>query len=194
MGFRGLFAVAGLLLLGKARAGEVTVKDVAGTRLTPLKIAGKAGVLFFIASDCPISNSYAPKIQSICKEYGTKGVSCSLLYEDVALDSTAAKRHLTEYGYQMTIPAAIDSERKIANSVNATVTPEAVILDALGAVKYRGRIDDFYAGFGKTRREVSVHNVRDALDSILAGKPVAQPETKAWGCYIVSPEIMKRSK
>ena len=73
----------------------------------------------------------------------------------------------------------------------ATVTPTAVVLDREGAVRYRGRIDDFYAALGKPRRQATTHELRDALDAVLAGKPVAVPEAKALGCYIVSPESLK---
>ena len=151
--------------------------------------AGKAGVLFFISSDCPISNSYAPEIQRLCGEYGTKNIGCSLVYEDVGIDASSMQKHLSEYRYAG-IPAAIDSARKIANRARATVTPEAVVIDNQGQVRYRGRIDNFYADLGKPRQQVTAHDLRDALDAVLAGRRVPNPETKALGCYIVPPEIV----
>jgi hypothetical protein len=36
-----------------------------------------------------------------------------------------------------------------------------------------------------------VHDLRDALDAVLAGKPVAVPESHPVGCYIVSPDVLK---
>jgi len=151
--------------------------------------AGKTDVLFFISSDCPISNSYAPEIQRLCGEYGKKNVSCSLVYEDVGVDESSVQKHLKDYGYTG-IPAIIDSRRKIATRSRATVTPEAVVIDTKGDVRYRGRIDNFYAALGKPRQQVTVHDLRDALDAVLAGRPVPNPETKAWGCYIVPPDIL----
>ena len=53
-------------------------------------------------------------------------------------------------------------------------------------MKYRGRIDNQYAALGKPRRVVTVHDLRDALDAVLAGRPVANPETEAFGCFIAS--------
>jgi thiol-disulfide isomerase/thioredoxin len=151
--------------------------------------AGKAGVLFFISSDCPISNSYAPEIQRLCGEYGNKGVGCSLVYEDVGLDASSMQKHLNEYRYAG-IPAVIDGRRKIANQARATVTPEAVVIDGQGQIRYRGRIDNFYAALGKPRQQITAHDLRDALDAVLAGRRVPNPETKALGCYIVPPEIV----
>jgi len=153
--------------------------------------AGRANVLFFIASDCPISNSYAPEIQSLCRDYTTKGVGCSLVYEDVGIDAGSMQKHLSEYRYG-TIPAVIDSQRKIANRARATVTPEAVVVDSKSEIRYRGRIDNFYAALGKPRQQVTAHDLRDALDAVLSGKAVPNPETKALGCYIVPSDILSK--
>lgn len=153
--------------------------------------AGKTNVLFFISSDCPISNSYAPEIQRLCSEYGMKGITCQLVYEDVEITASSMQRHLNEYRYDG-VPAVIDSNRKIANRAKATVTPEAVVIDSHSQIRYRGRIDNFYAALGKPRQQVTAHDLRDALDAVLAGKPVPNPETKALGCYIVPPDILSK--
>ena len=47
-------------------------------------------------------------------------------------------------------------------------------------------IDNQYAALGKPRRVVTTHDVRDALDAVLAGRAVAHPETEAFGCFIAS--------
>jgi hypothetical protein len=99
------------------------------------------------------------------------------------------RKHLTEYRYGG-MPALIDSNRKIANRAHATVTPEAVVIDSRGEIRYRGRIDNFYAALGKPRQQVTVHDLRDALDAVLAGRPVPNPETKALGCTIVPADIL----
>ena len=130
-------------------------------------------MLFFISSDCPVSNSYAPEIQRLCGDYGTKGVGCSLIYEDVGLDAPSMQKHMREYRYTG-IPAVIDSKRKIANRARATVTPQAVVIDSHGEIRYRGRIDNFYAALGKPRQQVTAHDLRDALDAVLAGQAGAE--------------------
>src|SRR5580698_715594 len=89
--------------------------------------AAKTEVLFFVSTDCPISNSFAPEIQRICKDYAAKGVGCSLVYEDVQVDEAAVYKHLAEYGYNQ-IPAIIDADRHIANKNHATITPQAVVI------------------------------------------------------------------
>jgi len=168
------FAVLGVLLIASAGARQTA------SLFAP---AGVAGVLFFVASDCPISNGYAPEIQRICNDYRAKGVSCSLVYEDASIDDARVRAHRDAYGYgDMT--AVIDGDRAIARRAKATVTPQAVVIGRGGIVRYRGRIDNQYAALGKPRRVVTMHDVRDALDAVIAGRAVAHPETEAFGCFI----------
>jgi hypothetical protein len=150
----------------------------------PLDPAGTASVLFFITNDCPIANSYAPEIQRICGEYAGKGVSCTLVYSDLTLDAAAIRKHHADFGYPDAIPAVKDTGHKLADATGATITPQAVIVGKGGKVLYRGRIDNFYAALGKPRREATEHDLRQALDEVLAGKPVSHPQTQAIGCYI----------
>ena len=172
----GLFCLLLLSITGQSR-------DVDGTARDLFAPSGAANVLVFVASDCPVSNGYAPEIQRICRDYRAKGVTCSLVYEDVAIGKARVRAHRDEYGYS-DIPAVIDADRAIATRAGATVTPQAVVVGPGGAVKYRGRVDNQYAALGKPRRVVTVHDLRDALDAVLARRTVANPETEAFGCFI----------
>lgn len=173
------------------------IRDINGRALTPFAPAGPVNVVFFVATDCPVSNSYAPEIQRVCREYGPRGIECSLVYEDVDLHPSPAhldqqvRQHLEEYGYDG-FTAAVDRERTVANYVKASVTPQAFVIDRSGAIRYRGRIDNLYAAFGKTRQQVTSHDLRDALDAVLAGRKVLRPETEALGCFITDPALLRK--
>src|SRR5438270_4394223 len=93
------------------------VRDLDGRLTKPFEPEARAGVLFFVCTDCPVSNSYAPEIQKICREYATQGVSCSLIYEDVDANAAIVRKHLGEYRYQG-IRAVIDRERSVATRAN----------------------------------------------------------------------------
>lgn len=172
------------LLVAIPLFGAWNVRDVNGHELKPLDPAGPAGVLYFITNDCPIANSYAPEIQRICSDYAAKGVTCTLVYSDLTLDAAAIRKHHEDYGYPQSIPAVKDSGHKLAEATGATITPEAVVVGKGGKVLYRGRIDNFYAALGKPRRQATEHDLRQALDEVLAGKPVTHSQTQAIGCYI----------
>ena len=185
---RTVIAVAAALV-----ATPPAVRDIDGNLLHPLQPAGAAEALFFITSDCPISNFYAPEIQRICKDYSSKGVSCALVYVDPSLDAAAVRKHLHDFNYAG-IPAILDSKHAVVKAAGATITPEAILVGHDGARRYEGRIDDFYAGLGKPRRQATTHDLRTALDETLAGKPVTTPKTQAVGCYIPSLNITSSNR
>jgi hypothetical protein len=144
---------------------------------------GRATVTFFIASDCPISNAYAPEISRICGVYQARGVSCRLVYEDTRLAPADLMAHVSEYRL-LQMHATWDASRKLADASSVTITPTAVITDARDAVQYQGRIDNLYVNIGRTRQQVTSHDVADALDAVLAHKPVLHPRTQPLGCFI----------
>ena len=145
-------------------------------------------VLFFIMTDCPVSNAFAPEIQSLCDHYHERGVSCRLVYED--LRAVDFGRHRQEYGYR-NIPYVFDEDRSIARHAGASVTPQAAVVDPTGTVRYRGRINNLYASVGHTRSQITEHDLRNALEALLAGRIVPVPETKALGCYIADPTVLR---
>jgi thiol-disulfide isomerase/thioredoxin len=184
-----LFASSAFLFA--AATTPVQIRSIDNAMMNPFRPADKANVLFFVSSDCPVSNSYAPEIQRLCREFGPKGASCSLFYEDVDIKAPAVRKHLGEFGYK-SIPVAIDAERKVAKAAKADVTPEAVVVDAKGEIRYRGRIDNFYADLGKPRQQVTSRDLSDALNAVIAGKRVPNPETPTLGCFIVDPETLRK--
>jgi hypothetical protein len=68
-----------------------------------------------------------------------------------------------------------------------TVTPEAVLLDDRGRVRYRGRIDDQFAARQRRNAAPRTHELRDAIAAVLAGREVAEPHVEAVGCPL--PEV-----
>jgi thiol-disulfide isomerase/thioredoxin len=178
------------------RVHDVRLSDLGGRQLSPFATGATASIAFFVATDCPVSNAYAPEIQRVCRDYAPRGVGCSLLYEDVDTAASPAtldrqvRVHLGEYKYAG-IPAIVDRSRAAADAVQARVTPTAVVVDAQGTVRYRGRVDNLYVALGRTRQQVTSHDLRDALDAVLAGRPVAHPETEAIGCFITDPALVR---
>lgn len=137
-------------------------------------------VLFFITTDCPIANSFAPEIQRIVTEYRPRGVSFSMVYTDLRQPEAAMRKHASEYGYDS--PVLLDQGRVLSRAHGVTVTPEAVVVAADGKRVYRGRIDDRYLAPGKYRLQPTTRELRDAIDAVLAGRPAPVAETKAAGC------------
>ncbi len=167
------------------RARAVVAIAAQQSATAPVAPSPSTRVIVFVARDCPISNAYAPTIQRLCSSYASRGVRCTLVYEDDGATSEAVRAHLAEYGYRG-IDTRLDRTGALARRMGATITPEAIVVDPSGTIRYRGRIDNFYAALGKPRRQVTAHDLRDALDAVLSGRTVERPRTTAVGCYISS--------
>lgn len=183
--------LATLLSFLAIAAPAAEIFDVEGTARRPLADAGQAAtVLIFVLHDCPIANAYAPEISRIADEYGKRRVRTFVIYGEDDLSPAAAQKHARDYAYRC--PVLLDPKQSLARKAGATVSPEAAIFSAKGALVYRGRIDDRAIAPGKHRAEPRQRDLRDALDAILAGKPVRERFTKAIGCYL--PETFSKSR
>lgn len=158
------------------------VTEVSGKSTSIPNLEAKATIIFVVAVDCPIANRMAPEIARIIKDYRQKGVDAWLVYPDKSLKASAVAEHLKAYG--ISAHATIDRKHAIVKATGASVTPHAVVLDKAGQVRYLGRINDLYAEHGRTNPKPKKHDLRDALDDLLAGRPVKTPVTEAIGCYI----------
>jgi len=179
----GLAYLIGLSLVVQPQ-GPLVVRDLDGRAASPLvAAAGEINLLIFVSTDCPISARYSPEINRIVRDYRPKGVRAWLVYADTKTTPATVRANLSEFHNGIAVPAIIDTDFRLTAAVGATVTPEAAVFTSAGRV-YRGRIDDLYQAIGQGRRAAEHHDLRDALDAVIAGRPVAVAETKAIGCFI----------
>lgn len=141
-----------------------------------------AEVFVFVASDCPISNRYAPELRRLADTLQPKGVRFRLVYPNVDDSPTVIRKHVADYN----LPTAVmrDPEHSLVRRAKVRVTPEAAIFLPDGTLIYHGRIDDRYVDFGQARPEPTQRDLQQVLTDILAGKPVAESSTRAIGCSI----------
>ena len=188
------WVVAGVLCAFSAIAQDrvspsISVKDIHGQVQRPFDTSGKnAALVFFITDDCPISNRYAQEIHRICDAYASHA-KCTLDYIDGDLTTAKVEKHMADFGHG-NYPAVIDAKQVLVKASGATVTPEVAVVVRNGSVAYRGRIDNMWATWGQSRRVATVLDLRNALDQVISGKPVAVPRTKAVGCYITPVELL----
>jgi peroxiredoxin len=166
------------------KVGDFRLKDPRDQQtiaLTDLKDK-KAIVVVFLGTECPISNSFLPVLAELHAQYQDKGVA----FLGINANSQDGLERVADHARRHAIPFPVlkDAGNKVADQFSARRTPEAFVLDGLGTIKYRGRIDDQfgigYARPGKpTRRDLAA-----ALDEVLAGKPVSVATTTPAGCLI----------
>ena len=142
----------------------------------------KATIVYFVTQDCPISNRFMPEIRRICGEYSSRDTRCLMAYVDATATADEIREHRRTY--ENTVPAVHDVNHALVGLADASVTPEAALFDREGNLAYRGRINNFYADLGTPRRQATEHDLRDALEDVLAGRAVSQPRTQAVGCFI----------
>jgi len=178
-----------LATAGPVAAGPVRVVDLAGKSVNPLVLpAGRvATVLVFTTTDCPISNRYAPEIQSMAARFERHGIAFTLVYP-VGTDSAVVIRdHVKKFGYAL--PIVRDTAQELVTHTGVQVTPEVAVIGAGGRVLYRGRIDDRYLDFGKDRLQPTERTLERALEAVVQGRPVVTGVTRAIGCFL--PELTK---
>ena len=162
----------------------VLVQTLGGQSIDALQApAGtKAIVYVFTSTDCPVSNRYAPEIRRIEQAFADRGVLFRLVYPSRSESDAAVREHMTAFAYG-NLEAVRDPALALVGFTGATITPEAVVI-VEGKVAYRGRIDDRFVELGVERPKPTVHDLYDAIASILQGRPIARPTTQAVGCYI----------
>jgi thiol-disulfide isomerase/thioredoxin len=151
----------------------------------------KAYVLVFFNNSCPLALRYLPVLQAMEKEYRAKGVQFIALNaaeEDSLIDmATLGVKHDLEF------PLAKDFDGDCAKALGVKRTPEVAVLDAAKKLVYRGRIDDQYR-LGGVRKEATTHDLKDAIEAVLAGKKVENAETNVDGCPITFPQPREAKK
>ena len=157
---------------------EFKLPDADGKQHALSALKGKNGaVLIFMSVQCPVSNAYNERMVKLAQEYKARGINVIGINSNVAETTEAIKQHSSAKG--ITFRVLKDAGNKLADRLDAQVTPEAYFLDASNKLVYRGRIDNSRNGDA-----INATELRDAIDATLAGKPVAKPEAKAFGCSI----------
>jgi hypothetical protein len=166
-------------------ARERSVRDLSGQLVDPLTSNGRADLLLFVRSDCPISNRYAPELGRIVERFAAQPLDVWLVYVDEDETPEKIQKHMAEYRLPGT--ALRDVEQELAARADVKVTPEAALFDAGGVRRYRGRIDDRHVDYGKQRAEPSTHELLDAITAVLDGRAPAIAVVDAVGCPLPPP-------
>ncbi len=151
----------------------------------------KALCLIFTCNHCPDAIAAAGRMQEIHMAYKDKGVAV------VAINSSnPAGLRPDELGYGTfgdsfeemtpfakdygwTFPYLYDGETQtLSMACGAQSTPHVFVFGADRKLAYTGRMDDAARKSGPVEKSY----LRDALDAVLAGKPVATPTTRSFGC------------
>lgn len=159
-----------------------SAQDLIGKSVDPfVEASGKIVVLVFLRTDCPISNRYAPTIQKLSAQYSGRATFW-LIYPDAKISAASIRKYLNGFGYALR--ALRDPHHALVDQSHVQVTPEVAVFGGRSRLIYHGRIDNWYEAFGRSRPAPTTHELDDAIQSALSGKPLATSVTEAVGCYI----------
>ncbi len=163
---------------------NVTLHDAAGQARSLYDLQDKkAIVVVFLSFECPVSTSYSSLLAELAKTYRDKQVA--FVAVDSSDDGDAAHVAKQAAEYKLPFPVFKDENFRAAEAFKADTAPSVFVLDRNFVLRYRGRIDNGYYARLKKNGRVTRHDLRQALDEVLAGKAVSEPATKPIGCAIV---------
>ena len=137
----------------------------------------RATVLLFLSTICPISNAYQDRIAALARYFAGKPARVLLI--DANDNETAAETAQYAADVKFPMPFYKDWRNTVADRFGATLTPEAIVLDATGVPRYQGAFDD-----ARNPARVKTEAVKIAVDDLLAGRPVTVKNIRAFGCAI----------
>lgn len=137
----------------------------------------KATVMVFLSAKCPCSKGYDQRVRELARDYQDAGVRVVAVYSSADETRDEVRTHARASGY--TFPVLWDQNHHIADRVEARVTPEVFLMDRGRRIRYHGRFDD-----SRIAEEVKSHDLRNALDAVLAGHLPPKPDLPVFGCAI----------
>ncbi len=156
--------------------------DVKQQKNTAIFLNDKPLNLFiFLSPECPLCKNYIPQINELKKMFGTQ-VNIYGIVPGIAYSVKEVK--IFTNTYHAAFDLFIDPQQKFTHYLQATVTPQAILLDNKMKLIYTGAIDDWVQAQGKKKLQVTQHYLHTAIEQSLQLKDVLIKKTKVFGCKI----------
>jgi len=162
--------------LPDAATGQtIALDDVRGEQAT---------VVLFICNHCPFVKHVNGQLIAVANAYRTRGVGFVAVNANDAEaypdDSPERMAEVAEaLGYPF--PYLYDASQDVARAYGAVCTPDIFVYDAALKLAYRGQLDDARP---RNDEPVDGHDLRAALDALIAGRPVPAEQKPSVGCSI----------
>src|SRR5512143_1445687 len=176
-----------------AAAPDFDLPGVDGQRYTLASFAkAKVLVIVFTANHCPTAQAYEERIAKLQADFGGRGAQLVLVspndplalrldeqaYTDLGDTLEEMKIRARERGW--TFPYLYDGETEaMSRKYGPVATPHVFVFDASRKLRFAGRVDD-----NENPARAKTQDARDAIEAVLAGRPVAVETTKVFGCSV----------
>lgn len=164
-------------------APEFRLPDPDG-REHALADSAAAFLVMFICNHCPFVKHVRKELAAIGRDYAARNVAIYAInsndYDAHPDDSPAMmKAEAGEFGYEF--PYLVDRDQSVAKAYQAACTPDFFVFDAERRLAYRGQLDDSRPG---NDQPVTGRDLRAALDAVLDGRAVSEPQKPSIGCNV----------
>jgi peroxiredoxin len=178
-----------MLKIGE-KAPDFSLPGVDGKNYSLKDFGGaKILVIIFTCNHCPTAQAYEARIKKLHADYKDKGVALVAISPNDPLAVRLDELGYTEYNDSLeemklrakdqafAFPYLYDGEtQETSRAYGVVATPHVYIFDQERTLRYVGRIDDSEV------KQVTSQDARNALDALLAGRPVPVESTKVFGC------------
>lgn len=149
-------------------------------------------VIVFTCNHCPTAQAYEDRIKQLAADYKDKKVALAAIspndpeavrldelgYSDVGDSFEDMRIRAKDQGFNF--PFLYDGrDQKVSRAYGPLATPHVFVFDRARKLRFVGRIDN-----SEKHQRVTSHDTRNAIDALLAGKPVPVEKTKVFGCSI----------
>lgn len=152
----------------------------------------KVLVVVFTCNHCPTAQAYEERIQKLVDDYRDRGVALVAISPNDAVAVRLDELGYTDVGDSLedmkirakdlnfTFPYLYDGEtQRVSRAYGPVATPHVFVFDEARRLRYAGRIDD-----SAKSQNVKSHDTRNAIDALLAGRPVPVAQTRTFGCSV----------
>jgi thiol-disulfide isomerase/thioredoxin len=172
------------------------LKDVLSDEIVSLETSHRplATVIMFICNHCPYVKHANEGIVALANDYQSKNIRfIAINANDVNQFPDDAPEEMKRVGREVgyTFPYLYDITQEVAKAYQAACTPDFYIFDANLSLVYRGQMDDSRPG---NTIPVTGKSIREALDCIIAQRPVSKIQKPSLGCNIKWKEPLMKLK
>lgn len=132
----------------------------------------KVVVLISVQSRCPFTWKYIGRIGKLFQDYHHKGVAFLAIRSSLTDSEDRIRRYAEDKNLDM--PLLYDKANRVADYFGTQGTPYFYVIDKQGVLRYEGICDNNQTSkrFKLKLEKVTAHYARDAIEAVLAGKPV----------------------
>lgn len=173
-----------MLPIGTQAPGFRLPDTVTGDKVSLSQFEGTPLLVMFLCNHCPFVIHVREQIAALGRDYTPKGLTVVAIssndvehYPDDSPEKMQEQARVAGY----TFPYLYDESQEVAKAFSAACTPDFFLFDTDHKLAYRGQLD---ASRPKNDVPVTGADLRAAIDAVLSGNPVPEPQLPSIGCNI----------